>query len=98
MRWSDPDISFGPEDHPDMELLDWNMPFVVKILIGWHKVAKTLIDSGTSLNLIMRKTFIEMGLNLTELTPVHDTFHGIITGQSSTPIERIDLEVSCGSG
>jgi hypothetical protein len=98
MRWSDPDISFGPEDHPDMELLDRNMPFVIKILIGWHKVAKTLIDSGASLNLMMRKTFIEMGLNLTELTPVHDTFHGIIPGQSSTPIERIDLEVSCGSG
>jgi hypothetical protein len=98
MRWSDPDISFGPEDHPDMELLDRNMPFVIKILIGWHKVAKTLIDSGASLNLMMRKTFIEMGLNLIELTPVHDTFHGIIPGQSSTPIERIDLEVSCGSG
>jgi hypothetical protein len=60
-------------------------------------VAKTLIDSGASLNLMMRKTFIEMGLNLVELTPVNDTFHGIISGQSSTPIGRIDLEVSCGS-
>jgi hypothetical protein len=47
---------------------------------------------------MMRKTFIEMGLNLAELTPMHDTFHGIIPGQSSTPIRRIDLEVSCGSG
>jgi hypothetical protein len=46
---------------------------------------------------MMRKTFIEMGLNLAELTPVHDTFHGIIPGQSSTPIRRIDLEVSYGS-
>jgi hypothetical protein len=61
-------------------------------------VAKTLIDSGASLNLMMRKTFIEMSLNVAELTPVHDTFHGIIVGQSSTPIGRIDLEVSCGSG
>jgi hypothetical protein len=43
-------------------------------------VAKTLIDSGASLNLMMRKTFIEMGLNLAELTPVHDNFHGIIPG------------------
>jgi hypothetical protein len=74
------------------------MPFVVKIPIGCHMVAKTLIDSGASLNLIMRKTFIEMGLNLAKLTPVHDTFHGIITGQSSTPIGRIDLEVWCGTG
>jgi hypothetical protein len=67
-------------------------------LIGWHKVAKTMIDNGASLNFIMRKTFIKMGLNLKDLTPVHDTFHGIISGWSSTPVERIDLEVSCGTG
>jgi hypothetical protein len=80
MRWSDIGISFGLEDHPDIELSDKNLPFVVKILIGRHKVAKTLIDSGASLNLMMRKTFIKMGLNLAELTPVHDTFHEIIPG------------------
>jgi hypothetical protein len=61
-------------------------------------VTKTLIDNGASLNLIMRKTFIEMSLNLKDLLPVHNTFHGVIPGQSSTPIERIDLEVSCGIG
>jgi hypothetical protein len=47
--------------------------------------------------LMMRKTFIEMDLNLADLTLVHDTFHGIISGQSSTPIGRIDLEVSYGT-
>jgi hypothetical protein len=57
-----------------------------------------MIDSGVSLNLLMRRTFIEMGLSLADLTPVQDTFHEIIPGQSSTPIGRIDLEVSCGSG
>jgi hypothetical protein len=46
MRWSDIGISFRPEDHPDTEMSDRNLPFVVKIPIGWHKVAKTLIDSG----------------------------------------------------
>jgi hypothetical protein len=46
----------------------------------------------------MRKTFIEMGLNLSNLTPVHDTFHGVISGQSSTPIGCINLEVSYGTG
>jgi hypothetical protein len=61
-------------------------------------VAKTLIDNGALLNLIMRRTFIEMGLNLSDLTLVHDTFHGVIPGQASTPIGRINLEVSCGTG
>jgi hypothetical protein len=74
------------------------LPFVLKLLIGRHKAAKTLIDNGASLNLIMRKTFIEMCLNLSDLTPVHDMFHGVITGQSSTPIERINLEVSYETG
>jgi hypothetical protein len=98
MRWSDVDISFGPEDHPNTELSERNLPFVVKILIGRHRVAKTMIDSGASLNLLMRRMFIKMGLSLADLTPVQDTFHEIIPGQSSTPIRRIDLEVSCGSG
>jgi hypothetical protein len=74
------------------------LPFVVKLPIGQHKVAKTLVDNGASLNLIMRKIFIEMGLNLSYLTSIHDTFYGIIPRQSSTPIGRIDLKVSYGTG
>jgi hypothetical protein len=46
----------------------------------------------------MRKTFIEMCLNLLDLTPVHDMFHGVIPRQSYTPIGCIDLEVSYGMG
>jgi hypothetical protein len=78
-------------------LFNQNLLFVVKLPIGQHKVAKTLIDNGVSLNLIIRKTFIKMDLNL-DITLVHDTFHDVIPSQSSTPIGRIDLEVSCGSG
>jgi hypothetical protein len=98
MRWSNDYISFGLEDHLDTMLSERNLPLVVKIPIRRHKVAKTLIDSGASLNLLMRKIFIEMGLKLSDLTLVHDTFHGIIPGQASTPIGRIDMEVSCGIG
>jgi hypothetical protein len=85
-------------DHLDTELSGWNLPFIVKLPIGQHKVVKTLIDNGASLNLIMRKIFIEMGLNLSDLTLVHDTFHGVILGQLSTPIGCIHLEVSCRTG
>jgi hypothetical protein len=98
MRWSEDYITFGPEDHPVMKLSEKNLPLIIKILIGRHKVAKILINSEASLNLIMRKTFIEMGLNLSDLTRVHDMFHRIIPGQASTPIGHIDLEVSYGTG
>jgi hypothetical protein len=98
IKWSDVGISFGVEDHSDTDLSDRNLPFMVEISIKQHKVTKTLIDNGAPLNLMMRKAFIEMDINLAELTPVLDTFHRIIPGQSSTPIRCIDLEVSCGSG
>jgi hypothetical protein len=80
LKWSDMDISFGPEDHLETELSERNLSFVVKLPIERHKVAKTLIDNRVSLNLIIKKTFIEMGLNLKDLTPIHDTFHRVITG------------------
>jgi hypothetical protein len=80
MKWFDTDISFGPEDHPEIKLSNQNMLFMVKLPIGRHKVTKTLVDNGASLNLIMRKTFIEIDLNLAYLILVHDTFHGIILG------------------
>jgi hypothetical protein len=57
MKWSDVDISFGPKDHPEKELFERNLPFMVKLPIRHHKVAKALVDNGASLNLIMRKTF-----------------------------------------
>jgi hypothetical protein len=98
IRWSNVDISFNPQDHLDTELPDRNSSFMGKLPIGRHKVAKTFFDNGASLNLIMRKTFIEMGFNQKDLTPVQDIFHGIIPEQSSAPIAHIVLEVSCGTG
>jgi hypothetical protein len=64
MRWYDVDISFRPQDHRDIKLSDRSLSFMIKLPIGRHKVVKTLINNGASLNLIMRKIFIEMGLNL----------------------------------
>jgi hypothetical protein len=34
MKWSDMDILFVPEDHPEMELSERNLSFVIKLLIG----------------------------------------------------------------
>jgi hypothetical protein len=86
MRWSDDYISFGPEDHLDTELSERNLSCIVMISIGRHKVVKTLIDSGASLNLMMRKTFIEMGLNLSDLTSYMT--HSIRSSQDSCPLPQ----------
>jgi hypothetical protein len=85
MRWSDDYISFGLEDCPDTELSERNLSLIVKILIRWHKMTKTLIDSGASLNFMMRKTFIEMGLNLSDLTPYMTRSTGSFQGSRPLP-------------
>jgi hypothetical protein len=84
MKWSNIDISFGPEDHPDTELSNQNLPFMVKLLIERHKVAKILVDNGVSLNLIMRKTFIEMGFNLIDLPQF--TTHSTMSSKNRRPL------------
>jgi hypothetical protein len=54
------------------------LAFMVKLPIERHKMANILVDNGASINLIMRKTFIKMGINLSDLTPVHDMFLRVI--------------------
>jgi hypothetical protein len=31
MKWPETDISFGPKDHPEIELFNQNLPFMVKL-------------------------------------------------------------------
>jgi hypothetical protein len=62
MKWFRMDISFDPSDHPKTQLSDQNLPFMVKMSIDKHNVAKRLFDNGSALNLFMRQTFLEMGL------------------------------------
>jgi hypothetical protein len=98
MKWSETYISFDPDDHPKTDLSDRNLPFVVKLPIGKHKVDRTLIDNGARMNLIMCHTFIKMELKLGDLQPIRDTFHSVIPFLSSTPLGKIDLTVVCGFG
>jgi hypothetical protein len=100
MKWSHTDISFEPEDHLEMELSNRNLPFMVKLLIRQHKVAKTLVDNGASLNLIIRKMLIEMGLNLSDLTQYMSRSMELsqdsrpLPSDASTSIYPVDQEIT----
>jgi hypothetical protein len=98
MRWSNVDNSFGPQDHPDIEPSNQNLPFMVKLLIDWHKLDKTLIDNGASLNLIIRKTFIEMGLKLKDLTLYMIHFTGSSQGSRPHPSDASTRRCPVGQG
>jgi hypothetical protein len=80
MKWSEMNISFRLEDHPKTKLFDRNLPFVVKLPTGMHKVAKASVDNRASFSFIMTKMFIEMCLSQSDLNSIDDTFHSVISG------------------
>jgi hypothetical protein len=98
MRWSNVDISFGPHDHPDIELYDRNLLFVVKLLIGAAQCGQNTDQQWGLIESYHEENLHRDGPQSERLDSIHDTFHGVILGQLSTPIGCINLEVSFGIG
>src|ERR1041384_5978201 len=61
------------------------------------KFTRTLIDGGSTINILYRDTLIKLGINESELEPNRTIFHGIVPGLSCTALGRIRLEVALGS-
>ena len=60
------------------------------------KVARVLIDGGSSINLLFASTLDAMGIPQNELTPTDQPFHGITPQSSSRPLGKITLPVTFG--
>ena len=61
------------------------------------KFTRTLIDGGSSINILYRETMIKLGISEVDLQPSRTTFHGIVPGLSCTPLGRIRLDVVFGT-
>ena len=59
-------------------------------------LSKTLMDGGSSINILYFETFQRMGLKASDLIPTSKTFHGIVPGKKAFPIGRVILEVAFG--
>nr|CAE05822.1 OSJNBa0028M15.14 [Oryza sativa Japonica Group] len=71
-------------------------PIVVEPTIRNIKVARVLIDGGSSINLLFASTLDAMGIPRSELTPTDQPFHGITSQSSSKPLGKITLRVTFG--
>jgi hypothetical protein len=54
--------------------------------------SRVLTDGGSSINLY-RSLLEKLGIPVAQLTPSRLTFHGIVPGNSCSPMGRIQLEV-----
>ncbi|KAI4980443.1 hypothetical protein ZWY2020_020928 [Hordeum vulgare] len=55
--------------------------------------SRVLVNGGCSINILYCDTLLKLGLKETHLQPTRTVFHGIVPGQSCSPIGKIRLDV-----
>ena len=93
LPWSEVPISFSRRDHPDHIPKPSRYPLLVTPTIKDVTLSRVLVDRGSSLNILVLKTYDQMGFSRAELEPCSSPFHGVIPGASATPVGRITLPV-----
>ena len=88
---NDPSITFSPDDAIGVHL-PHNDPLLVEVGIAKCDVAKVLIDTGSSVDLIFRDTLDKMGVDLRDMKPSSRSLTGF-NGASETMIGTIKLPV-----
>jgi hypothetical protein len=58
---------------------------------------KTLIDGGSSLNIIFTETLRKMEFDFSKMTASDDPFYGVVPGKAAYPIGRVCLPVTSGT-
>ena len=72
-------------------------PFVITVPIGPATVHKVLVDNKSSVNILFKKTFDLMNLELKDLKPCEGWICGF-NGASTTPMGYVELSVTLGEG
>ncbi|KAI4992090.1 hypothetical protein ZWY2020_041953 [Hordeum vulgare] len=60
------------------------------------RFSRVLVDGGNSINILYLDTLRQLGLKETDVLPTSIVFHGIVPGQSCSPIDKIQLDVLFG--
>ncbi|XP_073122517.1 uncharacterized protein [Henckelia pumila] len=91
----DPVISFEPEDLRGV-VAPHNDALVVTVTVANYDVARIFVDSGSSVNILFKRTLDQMKLEGCELESISTPLYGF-TGHAILPMGQIYLPVSMGS-
>jgi hypothetical protein len=69
---------------------------VVNPIVNGAWLPKTLIDGGSSLNIILKETLHKMEFDFTKMTACDEPFYGVVPGKAAYPIDRVCLLVTFG--
>jgi hypothetical protein len=98
LRWSEFPITFSRKDHwvhiPD----PGTYPLVVNPIVNGAFLPKTLIDGGSSLNIIFTETLRKMEFDFNKMTACDEPFfYGVVPGKATYPIGHVCLPVTFGT-
>jgi hypothetical protein len=69
-------------------------PLVVNPIVDGAFLPKTLIDGGSSLNIICTETLRNMDFDFNKMTACDEPFYGVVPGKVAYPIGRVCLPVT----
>jgi hypothetical protein len=93
LDWSDNPITFDQGDHPNCVPSPGRYLLVVDPVVGNARLAKVLMDGGSSLNIIYVETLGLLGVDLSTIRASAAPFHGIVPGKRVLTLGQLDLPV-----
>jgi hypothetical protein len=97
LRWSEFPITFSRKDHwvhiPD----PGTYPLVVNPIVNVAFLPKTLINGGSSLNIIFTEMLRKMEFDFNKMTACDEPLYGLVPGKAAYPIGCVSLPVTFGT-
>ncbi|KAK1648903.1 hypothetical protein QYE76_066708 [Lolium multiflorum] len=97
LNWSEQSITWSREDHAPSIEYPGRVALVVRPKVADYWLPKTLMDGGSSINIMYYETFQRLGLPDSRLENTKVTFHGIVPGRKAFPIGKVTLPVTFGT-
>ncbi|KAK1602291.1 hypothetical protein QYE76_008140 [Lolium multiflorum] len=97
LNWSEQSITWSREDHAPRIEYPGRVALVVRPKVADYWLPKTLMDGGSSINIMYYDTFQRLGLPDSRLENTKGTFHGIVPGRKAFPIGKVTLPVTFGT-
>src|SRR3954467_2908189 len=97
LNCSEQPIGWSREDHPRRVESPGRCALIVPPKVGDYWLAKTLMDGGSTINIMYLDTFARLGLPQSIVEPSNCTFHGILPGRKAYSLDKVFLPVTFGT-